>query len=85
MYSEQTRENREKLVVPLFGIVVYPKSRTKLMADKVTGEILLNEMRNAESVSAIGLTVKSGTKLAKDDGDSLLMTDILLSQRLFRE
>lgn len=78
MYSEQTRENREKLVVPLFGIVVYPKSRTKLMADKVTGEILLNEMKNAESVSAIGLTVKSGTKASDLSEDSLYKIGNLL-------
>jgi len=78
MYSEQTRENREKLVVPLFGIVVYPKSRTKLMADKVTGEILLNEMKNAESVNAIGLTVKSGTKASELSEDSLYKIGNLL-------
>ena len=78
MYSEQTRENREKLVVPLFGIVVYPKSRTKLMADKVTGEILLNEMRNAESVRAIGLTVKSGTKASELSEESLYKIGNLL-------
>lgn len=78
MYSEQTGENREKLVVPLFEIVVYPKSRTKLMADKVTGEILLNEMKNAESVSAIGLTVKSGTKASDLTEDSLYKTGNLL-------
>ena len=78
MYSEQTRENREKLVVPLFGIVVYPKSRTKLMADKVIGEILLNEMRNAESVSAIGLTVKSGTKASELSEESLYKIGNLL-------
>ncbi|MGB9939457.1 endopeptidase La [Methanosarcina sp.] len=78
MYSEQTGENREKLVVPLFEIVVYPKSRTKLMADKVTGEILLNEMKNAEFVNAIGLTVKSGTKASDLSEDSLYKTGNLL-------
>ncbi|RXA21976.1 endopeptidase La [Methanosarcina sp. MSH10X1] len=78
MYSEQTGENREKLVVPLFEIVVYPRSRTKLMADKVTGEILLNEMKNAESVNAIGLTVKSGVKASDLSEDSLYKTGNLL-------
>ncbi len=78
MYSEQTGENREKLVVPLFEIVIYPKSRTKLMADKVTGEILLNEMKNAEFVNAIGLTVKSGTKASDLSEDSLYKTGNLL-------
>ena len=78
MYSEQTGENREKLVVPLFDIVVYPKSRTKLIADKVTGEILLNEMKNAEFVNAIGLTVKSGTQASELSEESLYKTGNLL-------
>ncbi|WP_292376301.1 endopeptidase La [Methanosarcina sp. UBA411] len=64
MYSQQADDNREKLVIPLFEIVVYPQSRTKLMADKVTGETLLNEMKNSEFINAIGLTVKSGTKVS---------------------
>ncbi len=62
MYSKQTEDNRESIVVPLFDIVVYPKSRTKFLADKITGEMLLTEMKNAEFVNAVGLTVKSGTK-----------------------
>ena len=78
MYSQQADDNREKLVVPLFEIVVYPKSRTKLIADKVTGEILLNEMKNSEFVNAIGLTVKSGTKASDLSEDSLYKTGNLL-------
>ena len=78
MYSQQADDNIEKLVVPLFEIVVYPKSRTKLMADKVTGEILLNEMKNAEFVNAVGLTVKSGTKAPELSEDSLYKTGNLL-------
>ncbi|WP_269851172.1 LON peptidase substrate-binding domain-containing protein [Methanosarcina horonobensis] len=71
MYSEQTYGNRESLVMPLFDIVVYPRSRAKFLADKVTGEILLAEMKNSESVHAIGLTVKSGTKPSEISEDSL--------------
>jgi ATP-dependent Lon protease len=78
MYSQQADDNREKLVVPLFEIVVYPKSRTKLMADKVTGEILLNEMKNAEFVNSVGLTVKSGTKASDLSEDNLYKTGNLL-------
>lgn len=62
MYSKKTEDNRESIVIPLFDIVVYPKSRTKFLADKITGEMLLTEMKNGEFVNAIGLTVKSGTK-----------------------
>lgn len=78
MYSQEADDNREKLVVPLFEIVVYPKSRTKLMTDKVTGEILLNEMKNAEFVNAVGLTVKSGTEASDLSEDSLYKTGNLL-------
>ncbi|MDY9927777.1 endopeptidase La [Methanosarcina sp.] len=78
MYSEQTDNNVESLVMPLFEIVVYPKSRAKFLADKVTGEILLAEMKNAESVYAVGLTVKSGTKPSDLSEDDLYKTGNLL-------
>jgi ATP-dependent Lon protease len=78
MYSQQADDNREKLVIPLFEIVVYPESRTKLIADKVTGEILLNEIKNSEFVNAVALTVKSGTKASDLSEDSLYKTGNLL-------
>jgi len=58
--------------------VVYPKSQTKLMADKVTGEVLLNEMKNSEFVNAVGLTVISGTKTSDLSEDTLYKTGNLL-------
>lgn len=70
MYSKQTHDDKQSLVIPLFDIVVYPKSRTKFLADKTTGEVLLNEMENGDSAYAIGLTVKSEAKpadLSEDD------------------
>lgn len=78
MYSKKTDDTRENIVIPLFEIVVYPKSRTKLLADKITGEILLNEMKDAESAYAIGLTVKSGTKSSDLSEDDLYKTGNLL-------
>ncbi|AKB40512.1 endopeptidase La [Methanosarcina mazei] len=78
MYSEQTYGNRESLVMPLFDIVVYPRSRAKFLADKITGEILLNEMKNSESVYAVGLTVKSETKPSEMSEDSLYKIGNLL-------
>jgi ATP-dependent Lon protease len=78
MYSQKADDNREKLVVPLFEIVVYPKSQTKLMADKVTGEVLINEMKNSEFVNAVGLTVMSGTKTSDISEDTLYKTGNLL-------
>lgn len=78
MYPEQPDETRESIVMPLFEVVVYPKSRAKFLADKVTGEILLNDMKNAESVSAIGLTVKSGTKASELSEENLYKIGNLL-------
>jgi len=78
MYTEQTDDNRESIVMPLFEVVVYPKSRAKFLADKVTGEILLNDMKNAESVYAIGLTVKSGTSPSDISEDNMYKTGNLL-------
>jgi len=78
MYPEQPDENRESIVMPLFEVVVYPKSRAKFLADKVTGETLLNDMKNAESVYAIGLTVQSGTKPSDLTEDKLYRTGNLL-------
>ncbi len=78
MYSKKTEDNRESIVIPLFDIVVYPKSRTKFLADKITGEMLLTEMKNGEFVNAIGLTVKSGTKPSDVSEDDLYKTGNLL-------
>ncbi|MCO5381539.1 MAG: hypothetical protein NHB15_05055 [Methanosarcina barkeri] len=78
MYSKKTEDNRESIVIPLFDIVVYPKSRTKFLADKITGEMLLTEMKNGEFVNAIGLTVKSGTKPSEVSEDDLYKTGNLL-------
>ncbi|MCK7537834.1 MAG: hypothetical protein MZV63_46215 [Marinilabiliales bacterium] len=46
----------EKIVIPLFEIVVYPDSRTKFQVDKATGEILLAAMEDTEAAYAVGLT-----------------------------
>jgi ATP-dependent Lon protease len=78
MYPRQTEDDRESVVIPLFEIVVYPKSRTKFMADKITGEMLLTDMKNAEPTYAIGLTVKSGTETADLSEDNFYKTGNLL-------
>jgi ATP-dependent Lon protease len=78
MYTEQAENNRESLVMPLFELVVYPRSRSKFLADKMTGEKLLAQMRNVEPVFAVGLTVKSGTKPSEISEDSLYKTGNLL-------
>jgi len=78
MYPRQTEDDRESIVIPLFEIVVYPKSRTKFMADKITGEMLLTDIKNAEPTYAIGLTVKSGTETTDLSEDNFYKTGNLL-------
>jgi len=78
MYNRQIDDNRESIVIPLFETVIYPKSRTKLLANKITGEILLNQMKDAQFVYAVGLTVKSGIKASQLSKDDLYQTGNLL-------
>ena len=82
MYSQITNDNKESIVIPLFEMVVYPKSRTKFLADKTTGEILLNEMKNGETAHAVGLTVKGDTKPPDLSEDDLYRTGNLLQIKL---
>lgn len=78
MYPRKIEDNRENIVIPLFETVVYPKTRTKLLANKITGEILLNQMKDAEFIYAVGLTVKSGVKASELSKDDLYKTGNLL-------
>jgi ATP-dependent Lon protease len=74
MQSEKSDETSEKMVIPLFEIVVYPESRTKFQVDRATGELLLEAMTNEKNAHAIGLTVKSGTRPQELTGESLYKT-----------
>jgi len=38
---DDTNKTMEKIVIPLFEIVVYPHSRTKFQVDRATGDLLL--------------------------------------------
>ena len=78
MYSPHADDFKEKIVIPLFETVVYPKSRTKFQVDTYTGEFLLSEMRNAEPAYAIGLSVKSGVSPSETTSDALFTTGNLL-------
>ena len=62
MQPENTADTQEKMVIPLFEIVVYPDSRTKFPVDSITGDLLLAAMEQPGTAHAIGLTVKSGTR-----------------------
>ncbi len=62
MQSEKIEGTEEKIVIPLFEIVVYPDSRTKFQVDRATGELLLDAMKGTDCAHAVGLTVKSGIR-----------------------
>nr|WP_320160527.1 endopeptidase La [uncultured Methanoregula sp.] len=68
--STSTDEKRETLVLPLFEIVVFPKTRTKIQVDEKTGTILASAMNQADVAYAIGLTVRTGgTNSTEVSGD----------------
>ena len=71
MESAQSDETQEKIVIPLFEIVVYPDSRTKFPIDRGTGNLLLAGVEDPENAYAIGLTVKSGTRPSEVTSESL--------------
>ena len=74
MQSEKSDDTQEKLVIPLFEIVVYPDSRTKFSVDRATGDLLLAEMKDTQAGYAAGFTVKSGTRLSEVRVGSLYKT-----------
>src|SRR5512137_1548257 len=68
---DDTNNTMEKIVIPLFEIVVYPHSRTKFQVDRATGDLLLDGIENPADAYAIGLTVKSGTRSFEVTSESL--------------
>ncbi|MDO9325610.1 MAG: endopeptidase La [Methanoregula sp.] len=74
MQPEIQDERKEHIVIPLFEIVVYPDSQTKFRVDRATGEILLAAMTGDETSDAVGLTVRSGTRVSEMTGESLYKT-----------
>ena len=49
MQTAETDDTLEKIVIPLFEIVVFPNSRTKFQVDRATGDILLAGHRGSRS------------------------------------
>ena len=74
MQSEKPDGTPEKIVIPLFEIVVYPESRTKFQVDRATGELLLDAMKDEKNAHAVGITVKSGTRPQELSAESLYKT-----------
>jgi ATP-dependent Lon protease len=71
MQSDKSQSTEEKLVIPLFELVVYPDSRTKFGVDQTTGNLLLEAMEQDPETHAIALTVRSGTRPADLSAESL--------------
>ena len=71
MQSEIPEGLLEIPVIPLFEIVVYPDSRTKIRVDQATGDLLLAAMKDEEVGYTVGLTVKSGIPPSEVDAESL--------------
>jgi ATP-dependent Lon protease len=74
MQTAETDDTGEKIVIPLFEIVVFPNSRTKFQVDRATGDILLAGIEDPEAAYAVGLTVKSGTRSSEVTIESLYKT-----------
>jgi len=66
MFGFNPERNREFLVLPLSGIVVFPQTRTKLKVDKNAGELLAAEMKQSEPVHAIALATRSDTGVTRE-------------------
>jgi ATP-dependent Lon protease len=78
MQPEKIEGTQEKMVIPLFEIVVYPESRTKFQVDRATGELLLEAMKDEKNAHAIAMSVKSGTRPQELTEESLYKLGNLL-------
>ncbi len=78
MESAQSDNLKEKIVIPLYEIVVFPDSRTKFSVDKHTGDLLLAGKTDTVAAYAVALTVKSGTRPSEVTIESLYKTGNLL-------
>ena len=74
MQSAHPDNSQENIVIPLYEIVVYPNSRTRFSVDQSTGSLLLAGKKENESLHAIGLTIKSGTRPSEVTAESLYKT-----------
>jgi ATP-dependent Lon protease len=66
------------IVLPLFEIVLFPETRTKIHVDEVTGNILRGELNKGDAAYALGLTVREGTDPSELTEDALYTIGNLL-------
>jgi len=69
---------QEKLVIPLFELVVYPQTETKFGVDRKTGNLLQEAMGGSDTAHAIALTVRAGTRASELTAESMYRTGNLL-------
>ncbi|MCU0630411.1 MAG: endopeptidase La [Methanoregulaceae archaeon] len=74
MQSTEPKNTQEKIVIPLFEVVVYPNNRTKFRVDQDTGDLLLAGIKAEGAAYAVGLTVKSGTRPSELTEESFYKT-----------
>ncbi|MFA7694102.1 MAG: endopeptidase La [Methanoregula sp.] len=70
--------DREYLVLPLFEIVLFPKTRTKLHVDSMAGELLTTTMKNTGAAYAVGLAAKNTDRPEEVTPESLYTVGNLL-------
>jgi len=64
--------------LPLVDTVIFPKTRTKILVDKETGDILQKEINQTNNVYPIGLTVKRNSDLLEISEETLFKCGNLL-------
>lgn len=76
--THTSKTDREYPVLPLFEIVLFPKTRTKIRVDQETAARFVKETEDAGTAYAIGLTAKSGTEPETLPAESLYTIGNLL-------
>ena len=76
--STQIEEQQFHYVLPLSDVVIFPKTRTKILVNREIGEDLIREMHDPDSPCPIGLTIKSTTDPPELSDETLYKTGNLL-------
>jgi ATP-dependent Lon protease len=81
----QTEKKKGNFILPLINTVIFPKTRTKVLVDKDTGDNLLREMSHIDSAYPIGLTIKSDADPSKISEETLYKSGNLLDITLIHQ
>ena len=72
--TQPDKNEARHIVLPLFNVVLFPGTRTKIRIDQSTGDALAEEKKHNGIAYAVGLTVKDGTVNAEVSKDELYRT-----------